>query len=253
MPNDLLYERKRPSTSDNHVGIEIEFVYPRKKATLLNNLLTDAKLEYNCHLGTDGSVRDVDWIAKYKEEKVFDSWIKKYYTRMICINEQDQGIGAELRVLCKESEVSDIITKVCTILFKVKAKVNRTCGLHVHLDMRHRDKEKAYNNLYNCQNLLYSLVDNSRLTNDYCRKLPRKISKPRDKYYGINRTALNEHSTIELRMHEGCINPVRITMWVKLLCSIVDGTVGKKVADISDLNVASTIKKYFKKAKNGAA
>lgn len=45
---------------------------------------------------------------------------------------------------------------------------------------------------------------------------------PQDRYSGINPYALDEHTTIEVRIHGGTCNPTKIVNWVKLLVAIVN-------------------------------
>lgn len=133
--------------------------------------------------------------------------------------------GHELRVIAGSKQYREIIERVCKVLVEDNgATVNSTCGLHVHLDMRNRDVNKAYHNLFTCQDLLYSMVPAARRRSSYCRpNTERKFSDAdATRYLGINCQAYNEHKTLEVRLHSGTVNAEKISNWVELLQAIVD-------------------------------
>jgi hypothetical protein len=219
-----------PKTKDNssYVGIEIECILPFKDAKLaLSILLAEQNLTNKVRIGTDESITGLR------------------------IND----LPLEIRILDKQSQIYSTVFKVCTILRKLKAKVNKSCGLHVHLDMRQRsfiEKEKIYNNFLKSQNLLFSLVKKERLRNKYCKKIHKKVYiKAKTKYihdgrqyvlidipastikplftnmlvnddrrFGINVRSLYEHNTIEIRIHHGTLSFKEISNWIRILLKI---------------------------------
>ena len=150
MSLDILNTHKVPTTSDHHVGIEIEFITDLDIMSV-KNLILDLNLEYNCSIGLDSSVREVS-----NNERV-SHWDSNY------------RIGYEIRVIAKQSEQPKVLDRVKLVLNACKARVNSTCGLHVHLDMRNRDYKKSLFNLYRSQNLLFKMVEQSRRKNKYCK------------------------------------------------------------------------------------
>jgi hypothetical protein len=134
----------------------------------------------------------------------------------------------ELCILAKEDEIFQVITKLMTVL-KGECKVNKSCGLHVHLDMRNKDPKKAYTNLFVMQKLLYSMCPKSRHSGSF--SIPemsyREIDFKRmegmgDRYKGINPTAFSKYGTIEVRIHSGTLNPKKINNWIRILLKIVN-------------------------------
>lgn len=145
--------------------------------------------------------------------------------------------GHEISIVAKSTQITDIITKVCSVLQKHDADVNSTCGLHVHLDMRGFDEKRSFANLVKTQKLLYSMVPFSRFENQYCR--PNKhgfdMGVYCGRYWAINPAAYSEHKTIEVRLHSGTINAVKINHWIKLLQKIAYAKSVCQVNKLSDL------------------
>lgn len=261
------YPELTPKTKDKHVGVELEIVCPMaalrqyvqhydytNQPYPLADKLAEAGLVKNVRLTTDGS-----------------------------INTNGGGGGIEIRVLAPETEIKEVIKKVCIILKELKCKVNKSCGLHVHLDMRYRTPKDSFKRLVHKLPDLKKMVKKDRLKNSYCvenycddldlimeenddyydfdtydfedklqridRQKPElrkqnlekaieeelKILKKhlenkskvketdRDRYLAINPHALENHDTIEVRLHEGCIDEEKINKWIDTLVATADG------------------------------
>lgn len=184
-----------PESREPHVGVEIEFFNPHHRDWIAN-MLVDAKLAKYCRIMTDSSIRATS----------------------------DKPYGYEFCVLTKESEFREIIEKVCYFLNDIGADTNESCGLHIHLDMRHRDVKKVFNNLVQCQNVLYSLVAPHRLTNQYCipQGSPQFESANMSHYCAISAHSYRKYNTFEIRMHEGTLNATKINNWISLLTKIAN-------------------------------
>jgi hypothetical protein len=227
-----------PLDKEDYVGVEIECIIPGgpdKIRAKLAEMLVDLKLEDKVRIGEDGSIR-------YNKPP--------YY-------------GAEIKVLDTNKKISQTITKVSTVLRKMGAVVNTSCGLHVHLDMRYKNektREKVFNNLYMSQNLLFSLVRKDRQKNKFCKKMGKKIKVKEppafyynekgqmvygsktytinpvfnevkninDRRYAINLRSLIRHKTIEIRLHHGTINALMINKWIGILQRIATSDEFKK-------------------------
>jgi hypothetical protein len=188
---------KFPSGDDRYVGIEMEII-SKMDHYAMRHAIAQAGLESYVCAKSDGSVRGS---STYPNPH-------------------------ELAILVKESEMARVVKKVCKILHG-NSSVNKSCGLHVHLDMRKRNSDVAYANLYSAQALLYAMCPKTRLTNSYCRPQNSytKMSQAHmggERYLGINPTAFARHKTIEIRIHSGTINAFKIINWVKLLIQIAD-------------------------------
>lgn len=197
---EIIDEAKKPDTNKNYIGVELEFICPLSNAQLRAKL-AKAKLEHKVNLGYDGSVH-----CPYSGED-----------------------GYELRVLDKQSNIKTTLTKVLKVLKESEASVTEECGLHVHLDMRNRDKKASYSKLYDALPTLAKMVHPSRLKNDYCEM--NTDSESGGKYEAIN--SMTGFNTIEVRLHEGTLDKKKIHKWISTLTSIVDkGTINKEIKKV---------------------
>lgn len=206
-----IFEYKKPLTDAPHVGVEIEFVSKYDKYRLAQ-LLMDQSVQDFVYLTDDGSLR-ADGEYKYTHE---------------------------LAILAPEAMIHMVLERVLkAINFEDGSKVMNRCGLHVHLDMRSRDKGRCFYNLTKAQRILFAMNPRSRTDgvqadgrkdtayskridlNDLDQAL-RTQSQNGDRYYGINTLALPKHNTIEIRIHSGSTNFKKISNWVKILTSIVN-------------------------------
>jgi hypothetical protein len=193
----MVSQQKFPTGDDKYVGIEMEIISKMDVNTLSSEIAL-AGLENNVNIVGDGSIN----------------------------RSTAHPYPHELRILVKEREMPKVIKKVCKILHG-KSTVNKSCGLHVHLDMRSRDVDQAYANLFASQALLYSMCPKTRLTNNFCKpsntySKMATASQTSDRYHGINAGAFTKHKTIEVRIHSGTVNAFKIINWVKLLVQIAD-------------------------------
>lgn len=194
-----IFDSKLPTTPDNHVGIEIEFYCDWDKETLAAKFYEENLTQYLC-LKTDGSIKP-----------------------------EEGKIAHELCVLCEEKDIETIINKVYKVLQESNARVNKSCGTHVHLDMRNRDAKIVFSNLVSCQDFLYGMNpshrsgDQGRRSNGmgYSKRVKsRTIQVTSDRYYGINANSMRTLKTIEVRVHAGIIEARKIINWCKLLITI---------------------------------
>jgi Putative amidoligase enzyme len=219
---------KKPKTVDKHIGVEIEFISNLSEDELKAEF-ADNDLEDYVNLKGDNSVENSD----------------------------SHPFAHELCILATESKIADIVTQVCKIL-KTSSKVNASCGLHVHLDMRHRDKTESYKRLYVAQPLLYAMCPSSRYHSTYCEMMSDYEEFESDavsdtRYCGINTQAYSKYRTIEVRIHSGTIDASKINNWIELLMQIVDSkrAVAPKLNKDYDyfktvFNLSDTLDAYIK-------
>ena len=189
----LLSLAKKPKDSrTNYVGVEIEF-YTTLSREKLGWLLIESNIDHRIEIKGDMSI---------KPEIGFQSY--------------------ELAVLAPEKQIFLVIKKICKILTNVDSRVNSSCGLHIHLDMRFRNPTISYYNLVNSQHLLYAINPKSRSISDFCKKnaSDKFIKSNTSRYLGINPSAYNEHGTLEVRIHSGTLNFHKINNWIRILLSI---------------------------------
>lgn len=218
-----MFEKKAPLTNAHHVGIEIEFVSKLDKLEIAKALYEENVQDFVC-IVDDPSIRKVPG---------FD----------FC---------HELTIVAPEQLINMVLQRSLKAINKDGAsQVGGRCGLHVHLDMRNRDKKIAYHNLVKAQRILYAMNPRVRLDGTTVNgKIDTVWSKKVDvedfdvfwtqlggpngegagheinenRYYGINILSLNRHNTIEIRIHSGSTNFEKISNWVKILTSIVSLT-----------------------------
>lgn len=245
---DDLIENRVPETDDKHVGIEIEFISPYQEDELAKRLLMSALSDYV-------TLKDDSSIDANNDESC-ECCCRDCHDEEPCgADLSDHRYGHELCVLAKQSELGRVMRMVGAFLRKAKAEVNKTCGLHVHLDMRSRDKEKAFTNLVYIQEVLYRMCDPDRRNSSYCQPIETtdlNYAKDCGRYRSINASALHEHNTLEVRLHHGTVSVSDITCWVKMLCHTVDANRLPKAiktpkAAARQLGVDSVIAKYMER------
>lgn len=169
---------------------------------------------------------------KYYNVSGFGKWLSKEH-KIKTLNVTDDGslrpptgfFGIEFRLLTKSDEMSNL-KQLCDILRTLGAKVNRSCGLHVHLDMRTEDAKKGVDNVNlkgrrigNALDILKHMVPSSRRSNSFC-KLEVGSVDSSDRYYAVNRSSYSRHKTLEVRLHSGTVNYKKIANWCKLMFAL---------------------------------
>ena len=130
--------------------------------------------------------------------------------------------------------------------------VNRSCGLHVHVDARDCEwKQLKYILLLGkaVQDVIYKMLPPSRDNGRWCRRIPMTrsdilaiesndefidawynswdVNPSMEKYNDSRYCGMNMHSriingSVEFRYHSGTINQEKILNWVKICTAIVD-------------------------------
>jgi hypothetical protein len=134
---------------------------------------------------------------------------------------------------------------VCDALNSVGATVNRTCGLHVHHDLRNQDADAIKAQVLafvERQDIIGRLVAPSRRGNGYSaywsatqiEELRRFAVRPgrnlRDIAYigprgSINLQSYARHGTVEVRFHGGTTNFAKIAAWVRFAQNLFDAAI----------------------------
>jgi hypothetical protein len=141
----------------------------------------------------------------------------------------DTHYGGEVRLCLPMEKLRELLPQIVQKLRQVGAVVNRSCGMHVHLDYREgKDKAvEAYQRLATAEALLLELVPTSRKGNNYCRDVRyrdfAKAEAQGDRYHTINAMSYHKYHTIEVRLFGGTLNEVKIMNWIELLYAIADG------------------------------
>lgn len=115
-----------------------------------------------------------------------------------------------------------VVEKVCEAL-KPLARVNSTCGTHVHFDMRHKTESEATTygkRVARWINALRSILPRSRRENYYCSAAINNVYGG-SRYSFVNLHAYRKYGTLEIRGHSGTINAKKILNWIKLCDAIM--------------------------------
>jgi hypothetical protein len=207
MKTTLETDKKPTDAKANYVGIEIEFIYTGKYDAL-KRLLIEKKLHKYVCLKEDGSLRQCHNTGGYR--------------------------GKELTLICKNTEVEDVLKRLDSVLAhpEIDGYANRSCGLHVHLDVRNRDADLVFRNLVRIQNILRGSQPVGRVNNIHCKpnvsdKLEKKSPEEagrNDRYWVVNGASYGKHKSIEIRIHEGTTDCEDIYNWVSFLDSVANHT-----------------------------
>lgn len=133
---------------------------------------------------------------------------------------------------------------VCRVLKEQGASVDRQCGTHIHLDVADLDVAsfKRFGKTWaNNQPMIDGLVsparreaaqpyycrawtssDADRL--DGCNTLADIRSRGWGRYKTLNLNAYAIHGTVEVRQHQGTLNPEKMTSWIKLGQALIDAS-----------------------------
>lgn len=205
---------KKPKTDkDNYVGIELE-CFSTKTIEEMKTAFIKAGLKGFVNIATDSSIRP----------------------------EVKRNQAMEIRVCVMEKDLDTVFARIMKVVEDNDCKVNASCGTHVHLDMRNRNPELAYSNLYKSQDLMLALQPEERRRNTYC--VPNTTPEIALKDFGqnqrrsaINATAYPKHKTIEIRLHHGTVDYPTLNHWIKFLVAIasLDVKMSKKISTTTEL------------------
>jgi hypothetical protein len=209
----------RPVTDARYIGIEMEMGIKCDRAHLAT-LFGEAALHGQVMIKSDGS-----------------------------INSLPSGYEAVELNLCAPHDIIDsVVDRVTAILARddVKAVANKSCGLHVHLDVRGKpmaDTQAGFDRLMSIQSILYGMQPKSRQDNTYCLKAKtRSIVRGVSRYQGLNAQSIWKYSTVEVRLHSGTTDATKVKNWVELLTRVF---YSDRVAPQRALRKLDSLPKYF--------
>ena len=157
-------------------------------------------------------------------------------------------------------------TASCTAIAKAGARVNNSCGMHIHLKLigspTHEKLKRIFMFYYKFDDVIQSFLPGSRRGNKYCipmQRLDNKViermqaaknfmqvakawygtdsdsqaescrrySKHSSRYWGANFHLLLHRNILEIRYHSGTLNPQKVLEWTNLHSRIMDFCEGK--------------------------
>ena len=131
------------------------------------------------------------------------------------------------------------LEKVCWVLDLCNAKVNDSCGLHVHMGAAEFDLQ-TWKNLVITYKRLENVIDHfmprSRRNNTFCRPLTTisetiinqasnigelRAAFNHNRYHKVNLEAYARHRTVEFRQHGGSTNFTKMSAWIYFLAKMI--------------------------------
>ncbi|QHL87431.1 amidoligase enzyme [Nibribacter ruber] len=151
-------------------------------------------------------------------------------------------------VLQGEAGIEEL-KKVCQVLKRCNAKVNKSCGMHIHFgaaDFGLAQWKNLFKNYLNYEGLIDSFMPVSRRgsNNMYCKSLLNRFSSKaaaytaiegcttlekiaekvngQSRYSKLNVESFFRHGTVEFRQHSGTIEFEKVENWVRFLNNLID-------------------------------
>lgn len=176
----------RPFAFNNCVGLEFETY-----GAIRRDALADA-LPHWTRVVSDGSIRPTN----------------------------SEADGHEIRVLLDRTTAEPRLFRLCAKMQQLGLRVNRSCGLHIHLDAR---SVQSFDELLRTGRImdawlyaLRELLPASRRGNDYC-----KFGiAPTDRYRAVNVSSWGKHRTLEIRCHSATLDYTKVVAWLRL-CELI--------------------------------
>lgn len=166
------------------------------------------------------------------------------------------------------------LKKVCKVINEAGAKVNKSCGLHVHFgakDFTIAQWIRIIRNYAALESIIDSFMPASRRDNNngYCKSIVNAANHVsgaltmtdiqaafrRDRYHKVNVMAYNGHKTIEFRHHSGTTDFAKIEMWINFLRGLLEYSINNEtIISASSIDeipfLTNTQKSYFNNRKS---
>lgn len=196
------------------------------------------------------------------------------YNHRVCegwkiITDSSCGLEVVSPILSGEQGLNQV-KKVAETLNRIGCKVDKTCGLHVHIgadalgvkkvksivrrwlnNEHHLDsiqpQSRRGNNNYFCASLA-NTFDASAL--DHCRTIKTLSQSQCTRYSKLNLQSYRRHQTIEFRHHSGTTDATKITNWIKFLLDFCTTSVNNTEDNGFDaLFTSNEIKRFYNSRK----
>lgn len=210
---------------ERSVGLEIEAVNPREDEMEIDYYEDHFEIKNNWRIVYDGSI------------------------------DSDGGTAREfvMRGGMQGDELYQSIDNLTSVLKYKDWYVNRSCGLHIHIDARDlspRELSSVLKVAKMSESIIYKMMPPSRWNGRWCRKIPLSLSeidrmglseehfvdswysafdvrptmeKYNDsRYCGVNMHSRIIHGSIEFRHHSGTLDPNKIINWIEICQRIVN-------------------------------
>lgn len=139
------------------------------------------------------------------------------------------------------------IQNVCRAINNIGVDVNRTCGLHVHVDadgLEARNIRNVVTAWMRYEPIIDTFLPSSRRSgNGHCHPLPKnnhitlvgarskrrveRLANPEGRYYKLNLKSLSKHGTLEFRHHSGTTASEKIIRNVQFCLAFVESCMSR--------------------------
>lgn len=170
----------------------------------------------------------------------------------------------------------DSLKKVCDTINAAGAKVNKSCGLHIHFGAENftlAQWVRIIRNYAAIEHIIDSFMPESRRGNNncYCRSISSAASRLAtygvysmddiydafngDRYHKVNVMSFRRHKTIEFRHHSGTTDFTKIENWINFLRGLLEYSINNETllsaSSINDIPFLSDAQKaYFNERKS---
>jgi hypothetical protein len=148
-----------------------------------------------------------------------------YYARVVSDGSirtnQPEETAAEIKAVFPRGTLEPRLYQLTKTLRTLGMKCNKSCGLHVHFDMRNRTAEEVLKLAKRADKwvkALQELVPVSRRDQHYC-KFGISASG-NDRYKAVNFAAYHKYKTLEIRLHSATFDYAKILSWIRL-CELI--------------------------------
>jgi len=216
-------------------GVELEFYLPKNKPGAESKKKIIAKLK---DMGIDS-----------KEDGFYNHHTRPYWKMVTDGSLEDYEHGLELvsPILMGDDGLKQL-AEVCKVLKFIGCKIDKKCGVHVHIGVRDENLD-FFKNLFSLYSgyepLIDTIMPESRRKQNatYCKsnvvslesianattleELGNVIGNQYDisggyRYMKLNIQSYWRHGTVEFRQHAGSLDYKKIMNWIKLCMSMVD-------------------------------
>lgn len=166
------------------------------------------------------------------------------------------------------------LKKVCKVINEAGAKVNRSCGLHVHFGAKDFTIDqwiRIIRNYAALESIIDSFMPASRRgdNNGYCKSIVNAASYVigsrnmteiqaafrRNRYHKVNVMAYDDYKTIEFRHHSGTTDFTKIEAWINFLRALIEYSINNEtIVSASSIDeipfLTNAQKSYFNNRKS---
>ena len=248
---------RTPSQQGKWVSVEIEMLFPHQKAKHgFEKEIVGKRLTSFVCVKEDGSIDTDD--DEGEDQPCGRCFECRHGERYDCSNPDGGQQTAEIVVTFLDDGKYKVLKQVCSLIRKYKGKVNDSCGLHVHFDMRDKTAKEAQ--LVGMKLALYidalkRILPESRRDSSYCDLDINSIEDDEDNRYAfINLVSYHKHKTIEIRAHQGTVDFQKIKNWIQILKTLMKSKTASETNTVKELVSAvkfpQTLRNYLMHREN---